>query len=62
MDTENKVYHELRKFLDTMPGGFSATKSGSNRYLLVYHMLSFCQVCKKYIYASLDTLAIIINR
>jgi electron transport complex protein RnfB len=36
MDTENKVYRELQKFLDTMPGGFSAMESGSDIRLLKY--------------------------
>jgi electron transport complex protein RnfB len=36
MDTENKVYRDLQKFLDTLPGGFSATKSGSDIRLLKY--------------------------
>jgi electron transport complex protein RnfB len=34
MDTEDKVYRELQKFLDTLPGGFAATKSGSDIRLL----------------------------
>jgi electron transport complex protein RnfB len=36
MDTENKVYRDLQKFLDTLPGGFSATESGSDIRLLKY--------------------------
>ena len=36
MDTENKVYRELQIFLDTLPGGFSATESGSDIRLLKY--------------------------
>ena len=36
MDTENKVYRDLQKFLDTLPGGFSATGSGSDIRLLKY--------------------------
>jgi hypothetical protein len=36
MDTEDKVYRDLQKFLDTLPGGFSATKSGSDIRLLKY--------------------------
>lgn len=36
MDTENKVYRDLQKFLDTLPGGFPATKSGSDIRLLKY--------------------------
>ena len=34
MDSENKVYRDLQKFLDTLPGGFSATESGSDIRLL----------------------------
>lgn len=34
MDSENKVYRELQEFLDTLPGGFSATESGSDIRLL----------------------------
>jgi electron transport complex protein RnfB len=34
MDTENKIYRDLQKFLDTLPGGFLATKSGSDIRLL----------------------------
>lgn len=36
MDTEYKIYRDLQKFLDTLPGGFSATKSGSDIRLLKY--------------------------
>lgn len=36
MDTESQVYRDLQKFLDTLPGGFSATKSGSDIRLLKY--------------------------
>ena len=36
MDNEKKVYRDLQKFLNTLPGGFSATKSGSDIRLLKY--------------------------
>jgi electron transport complex protein RnfB len=36
MDTENKIYRDLQKFLDTLPGGFAATESGSDIRLLKY--------------------------
>ncbi len=36
MDTETNVYHDLQNFLDTLPGGFSATESGSDIRLLKY--------------------------
>jgi electron transport complex protein RnfB len=36
MDTESKVYRDLQKFLDTLPGGFAATNSGSDIRLLKY--------------------------
>jgi electron transport complex protein RnfB len=34
MGNETKVYRDLQKFLDTLPGGFSATESGSDIRLL----------------------------
>jgi electron transport complex protein RnfB len=34
MDTKDQVYRDLQKFLDTLPGGFSAAKSGSDIRLL----------------------------
>jgi NAD-dependent dihydropyrimidine dehydrogenase PreA subunit len=36
MNTENKIYRDLQKFLDTLPGGFAATDSGSDIRLLQY--------------------------
>lgn len=36
MDAERKVYRDLQKFLNTLPGGFSATESGSDIRLLKY--------------------------
>jgi electron transport complex protein RnfB len=36
MNIENKVYRDLQQFLDTLPGGFSATESGSEIRLLQY--------------------------
>ena len=36
MDIEDKVYRDLQEFLDTLPGGFSATESGSDIRLLQY--------------------------
>jgi NAD-dependent dihydropyrimidine dehydrogenase PreA subunit len=36
MDKENKVYRDLQKFLDTLPGGFRATESGADIRLLEY--------------------------
>lgn len=36
MDTGNDVYRRLQKFLDTLPGGFAATESGSDMRLLRY--------------------------
>lgn len=36
MDNENKVYRDLQKFLNTLPGGFTATESGSDIRLLKY--------------------------
>jgi electron transport complex protein RnfB len=36
MDNETKVYRDLQRFLDTLPGGFSATESGSDIRLLKY--------------------------
>ena len=36
MDIENKVYRDLQKFLDTLPGGFAAAKSGADIRLLKY--------------------------
>ena len=34
MDTEDRLYRYLQEFLDTLPGGFSATNSGSDIRLL----------------------------
>ena len=34
MDTEDKLYRDLQVFLDTLPGGFLATESGSDIRLL----------------------------
>lgn len=34
MDNDDKVYRDLQKFLDTLPGGFSATETGSDISLL----------------------------
>jgi electron transport complex protein RnfB len=36
MDTDNQIYRNLQKFLDTLPGGFSATESGVDIRLLKY--------------------------
>jgi electron transport complex protein RnfB len=36
MNNETKIYRDLQKFLDTLPGGFSATESGSDIRLLKY--------------------------
>ncbi len=36
MDTEDKIYRDLQKFLDTLPGGFAASESGSDIRLLKY--------------------------
>jgi electron transport complex protein RnfB len=36
MDADNKIYRDLQKFLDTLPGGFTATPSGSDIRLLKY--------------------------
>jgi electron transport complex protein RnfB len=36
MNTENKIYRDLQEFLDTLPGGFTATESGSDIRLLKY--------------------------
>jgi ferredoxin len=36
MDAENDIYRNLQKFLDTLPGGFAATESGSDIRLLKY--------------------------
>jgi electron transport complex protein RnfB len=36
MDTDDKIYRDLQKFLDTLPGGFAATESGSDIRLLQY--------------------------
>jgi electron transport complex protein RnfB len=36
MDTENKIYRDLQEFLNTLPGGFAATESGSDIRLLQY--------------------------
>jgi hypothetical protein len=34
MGNETKIYRDLQEFLDTLPGGFSATESGSDIRLL----------------------------
>ncbi|MBN1191859.1 MAG: 4Fe-4S binding protein [Dehalococcoidales bacterium] len=36
MDSENKIYRDLQEFLNTLPGGFAATESGSDIQLLKY--------------------------
>ena len=36
MTKEDKIYRDLQKFLDTLPGGFAATESGSDISLLKY--------------------------
>ena len=34
MITESQIYRDLQKYLDTLPGGFQATESGSDIQLL----------------------------
>jgi electron transport complex protein RnfB len=36
MENENQLYRDLQQFLDTLPGGFSATESGTDIRLLRY--------------------------
>lgn len=36
MDIEKKLYRDLQKYLNTLPGGFAATESGSDIRLLQY--------------------------
>ena len=36
MNTENRIYHDLQKYLDRMPSGFPEVESGLHIKLLKY--------------------------